>query len=773
MFQPNPEAIPFGITVLIAAGLALLAWRWRARRVAIASAFAVMMVGEAAWALFEGLELLTVDLESKRVCFALRVAGATTTTLGMLAFILGYTGHARWLAPWRFAAIAAPVVALTLTAWTNEWHHLYWRSIENERIGGFWIAMPEYGPGFRAHLVYTYVVAAVATALLARAVYLSSGVFRAQAGVMLFGVLLPWVVNIIDMSQVFGFIHVDSVAIAFGVTGLAFLPGLFRYRLLDLTPVAWAAVVRGMDDAVIVIDRHGRIVELNPAAGWLIGRKPRDLLGAEAARVFDQWPALAGRIDRIGEQGEASLELIGPAPDGCSVFDVRISRLGDDPDRAGRVDGGDAGLAARAHAAGWVLVLRDISASKRAEGERVRALREQAARAEAEATNRAKDRLLATLSHELRTPLSPILTTATAILERPETPEPVRQAMEMIRRNVNMEVRLIDDLLDLTRVRGGKLHLRREVVDAHELIHRVAELCRDDLAAAGLRLTLDLAARRHDVDADPIRLQQVLWNLLKNAIKFTPAGGAITVRSRDGEGDAGAGAGRRSAGTLIIGISDTGIGIDPGVLPRIFDMFEQGGAEVARRSGGLGLGLTISRSIVEQHGGRLTAASEGPDRGATFTLELPRVSAPATVPTVEPVAGDEAATRRPLRILMVDDNDDTRFSLTELLTRRGHEVRAAEGVEAALRIAAGSEIDLLISDIELADGTGLQLLQALRAERPMPAIALSGFGSSDDIEVSQSAGFAVHLMKPVDLRVLEAAIERVALQAADASLVGE
>src|SRR5262249_27256229 len=239
-----------------------------------------------------------------------------------------------------------------------------------------------------------------------------------------------------------------------------------------------------------------------------------------------------------------------------------------------------------------------------------------------------KARFWGASGQELRTPLSPILATVTALLERPETPAGLRPALEMIRRNVNMEVRLIDDLLDLTRVRGGKLHLRREVVDAHELIHRVAEICREDLDAAGLRLTLDLAARRHDVDADPIRLQQVLWNLLKNAIKFTPAGGTITVRSRNGAGGAGAGAGagRRSAATLVVSISDTGIGIDPGVLPRIFDMFEQGGAEAARRSGGLGLGLTISRSIVEQHGGRLIAASEGLNRGSTFTIEMPRVS---------------------------------------------------------------------------------------------------------------------------------------------------
>ncbi len=758
MFQPNVESIPFWITVLIAAGLALLGWRRRRQGVAVAAAFSVMMVGEAAWALFEALELVIVDLDIKRICFALRVAGTTTMLLGMLAFVLRYTGCERWLAPRRFAAVAAPMLALTLLAWTNSLHHRYWRSIWNARIGENWIAMPVYGPGFRAHFIYSYGLAAVVTVLMVRAVMRSSGVFRAQASIILFGVLLPWGVNIIDMFRIFGFIHLDTVAIAFGVTGLACLPALLRYRLLDLTPVAWATVVRGMEDAVVVIDGHGRIVELNPAAERLIARKPGEALGSEATRAFDRWPALAGRLERIGDQGEASFELIGPIPDDASVFDARISRLGGAPAADGH---------GRPPAAGWVLVLRDISASKQAEEERVKALREQAARAEAEAANRTKDRLLATLSHELRTPLTPILATATAILERPDTPEPMRQVMAMIRRNVNLEVRLIDDLLDLIRVRGGKLHLKREAVDAHELIHRVAEICRGDLEAAELRLVLDLAARRHDVDADPIRLQQVLWNLLKNAIKFTPAGGTITVRSRDGEGVGDAG--RRPAAMLKIAISDTGVGIEPEIMPRIFDLFEQGGAEAARRSGGLGLGLTISRTLVERHGGRLTAASDGTNRGAAFTVEIPTVSAPAAVPTIEPV-DDEPALRRPLRILLVDDNDDTRRSLAELLGRRGHDVRAAAGVASALRTAAGSEIDLLISDIELADGTGLQLVQALQSDRAVPAIALSGFGSSDDLELSRAAGFALHLMKPIDLPDLEAAIERVAFGAIAASI---
>jgi PAS domain S-box-containing protein len=761
MFQANAEAIPFGFTVLIAAGLSLLAWRRRGRGMAeTAPAFAAMMAGEAAWALFETLELVIADERVKRACFALRAAGAATMILGLFAFTLRHCGLERWLAPRRFAAIAAPTAALAVLALTNEWHHLYWTAIRNERIGAFWIAMPDYGPGFWAHFAYSYGLVAVTSVLVARAVLQSSGVFRAQAAIMLFGVLVPWVVNIIDMTRLFGFFHVDTVVLAFGVTGLAFLPAVFRYRLLDLTPVAWATVVRGMDDAVVVIDGRGRIVELNRAAARLIGRARGEALGSEAARVFGRWPALADRLEPIGGPVESAFEFLGPDAGGASVFDARISPLG------GRE--GDP----RRRAAGWVLVLRDISASKRAEGERVRVLREQAARAEAEAANRAKDRFLATLSHELRTPLSPILATVAALLERPETPESLIPALEMIRRNVNLEVRLIDDLLDLTRVRGGKLHLKRERVDAHELIHRVAEICRDDALAAGLELRLDLAARRHDVDADPIRLQQVLWNLAKNAIKFTPAGGAVTIRTRDGEGVPANDS--RPAGTLLIAVRDTGIGIEPEVLPRIFDLFDQGSAEAARRSGGLGLGLTISRSIVEQHGGRLTATSAGADRGSTFTVELPAAAAePGAVPTIEPVAEAAPPQHRPMRILLVDDNEDTRRSLAELLGRRGHSVRSAEGVESALRAASEAEFDLLISDIEMVDGTGFQLVQALRSTQPMSAIALSGFGSSDDLELSRSSGFALHLMKPVDLPALEAAIERVALGAPAGSLVGE
>jgi nitrogen-specific signal transduction histidine kinase/CheY-like chemotaxis protein len=407
------------------------------------------------------------------------------------------------------------------------------------------------------------------------------------------------------------------------------------------------------------------------------------------------------------------------------------------------------------------VVLRDITEHKRAEQERAGMVREQAARAEAEAANRAKDRFLATLSHELRTPLTPVLATVTALLAESSTPIMNRTILDMIRRNIVLEARLIDDLLDVSRIGRGKLHLKRESVDAHELVDQVLAICRDELTKGELRLELDIAASRRVVDADPIRLQQVLWNLLKNAIKFTPPGGTVTVRTRNGV----ATSQHARHASLIIEVSDTGIGIEPEILPRIFDIFEQGGISATRQYGGLGLGLTISRWIAEQHGGRLIGSSKGAGCGATFSLEIPTLSCSLDVeapsertPMIHAHHRNSTSQERPLKILLVEDNGDTRNYLCEILTQRGHTVRTASNLAAALQAAAEADFELLISDIELPDGSGLELMWTLRAQRHVAAIALSGYGSPDDLELSRSAGFTEHLVKPVDIQTLEQAI---------------
>jgi PAS domain S-box-containing protein len=383
------------------------------------------------------------------------------------------------------------------------------------------------------------------------------------------------------------------------------------------------------------------------------------------------------------------------------------------------------------------------------------------AREAAEAANTAKDRFLAMLSHELRTPLSPVLH-ATTLLDDQACPEPMRSTIATIRRNVQLEARLIDDLLDLARIRNGKLQLQVEPVDAHDLLRRAVEICQSDIQTRRLHLTLDLRARRPNVEADPARIQQIFWNLISNSVKYTPSEGAITLRTEDDE----------AAGNLRVEVVDTGVGIEPRRLESIFDAFEQANSG---RSGGLGLGLAICRALVALHGGRIEAHSDGLGAGARFTVTLPAArevpASPETAPTVS-----AQLPARGLRVLLVEDHVDTAATLGRLLTLAGYVVQTAVTVAAALQRIDESEFDVLVSDIGLPDGSGLDLMPKFvetSAGRPIAGIALSGFGMAEDIERSHAAGFHEHLIKPVDFALLRKALARVAsrIPAPDPALV--
>lgn len=395
-----------------------------------------------------------------------------------------------------------------------------------------------------------------------------------------------------------------------------------------------------------------------------------------------------------------------------------------------------------------VVNYRDITPWKAVESDRQRLVEQaQAERDRAEAANRAKDQFLAVLSHELRTPLTPVLAVVTDLEARGAVPEPIRSDIDLIRRNVEMEARLIDDLLDLTRISRGKLPLRLETVDAHELLrHAYQTCCTQDVSEKQLDVTLALDAPRHHVRGDAARLQQVFWNLIGNAVKFTPTGASIRIASSGDDR------------TLRIEIADTGIGIHPELLPRIFNAFEQGERTVTRRFGGLGLGLTISKQIIELHGGTIRVFSDGPNRGARFAIELALVQAPAQAPPAPRPA--EAAPVAGRRILLVEDDPDTARVMARLLRFRGFEVTTAGDVAAALDAAARQTFDLVVSDLGLPDRSGLEIPAELRKSRPLPAIALSGFGMDEDLQKSAEAGFAEHLVKPIDFQVLVNAIER-------------
>ncbi len=369
-----------------------------------------------------------------------------------------------------------------------------------------------------------------------------------------------------------------------------------------------------------------------------------------------------------------------------------------------------------------------------------------------EAANRTKDNFLAMLSHELRTPLTPVLAALDALETLPAQSEDSKASLGMIRRNVELESQLIDDLLDLTRIAKDKLQLKFDQIDAHEAITNVAEICKMEANARKIRVHLNLRAGANYVTADMAKFQQIIWNLLKNAIKFTNENGEIAISSIN-----------PSPQVLSISVRDTGIGIEPEMMERIFNPFEQGDQSLHRRFGGLGLGLAISKSLAEAHGGALMARSDGRDQGSTFVLTMSTVPPPQRR-ALERKSGPLEA--RPLRILLVDDHQDTCIALERLLVRRGHLVAAAHNVRSAMETAARNQFDLLISDIALPDGTGTDLIACLRAMSPVRGIAISGFGMNGDIEKSLNAGFSEHLVKPVKLEKLEAAIDRVMQTAA-------
>jgi signal transduction histidine kinase len=405
----------------------------------------------------------------------------------------------------------------------------------------------------------------------------------------------------------------------------------------------------------------------------------------------------------------------------------------------------------RAKIAVFVDLFKKTEQIKRQAEERESLIREQAiaehARVEAERASEAKDRFLAMLSHELRTPLTPVLASVFMLEREDNVPKVMHESLQLIRRNVELEARLIDDLLDLTRISKGKVQLSFEIVDAHTLLRNALEICQFEIEQKKLELRSEFAATKVYLQADPARLQQIFWNLIKNAVKFTPRGGKLRIRTTN-NGD----------GQFRLEVEDSGCGIDPGVLPRIFHAFEQAGRT---QLGGLGLGLAISKALVEAHHGSISAESQGRDSGATFTALFPTCERNAIPKSSD--APRSTAKRRSVRLLLVEDHEDTNRSLTRMLRRRGYEVHPANDIRSALDIAARKQFDVLVSDIGLPDGSGIDLLKALRAKRDVFGIALSGYGMEEDIRRSGEAGFSHHLVKPVDLNKLDSIIQEMSL----------
>lgn len=457
-------------------------------------------------------------------------------------------------------------------------------------------------------------------------------------------------------------------------------------------------------DGIIVIDANGIVRFINPAALSLFNREEDELLGQVLG-----FPVV----------GEDNTEVDVRTGTGESrVAQMRVVKI----EWQGKK--------------GYLVSLRDVTQQKQVEQERIQLLEK------AEAANRIKDEFLAIVSHELRTPLNPILGWSKLLRTRKLDQDKVDQALETIERNASLQAQLIDDLLDVSRILRGKLSLQTLRVDLVRVIQAAIETMRLAAAAKSIEIDTQLDSRVGFVSGDPNRLQQVVWNLLSNAVKFTPRGGRITVRLQAIDSHA------------QIQVSDTGQGISPDFFPYIFDYFRQENSTTTRSVGGLGLGLAIVRHLIELHGGRVEAESEGIGQGATFTVTLPLMS-DSPINTHKSSPDDEGLDLTEVTVLLVEDEVDTLDLLTIILESYGARVKGVTSANEALAVFSQGQPDVLISDIGMPGMDGYELIRQVRELSPdrgglVPAIALTAYAGETDLERALSAGFNRHISKPVE-----------------------
>jgi PAS domain S-box-containing protein len=500
-----------------------------------------------------------------------------------------------------------------------------------------------------------------------------------------------------------------------------------------------AHLLSAVEQAVIATDLEGTVVYWNSFAEKLYGWSAAEAIGASVLEIMSaedtrEQAAEVMSMLRVGKSWTGEFPV--RRKDG-SVFPAMIT---DSPI-----------FSEQGQLVGVVGISVDISQRKQAEAERERLHEsERAARAEAERANRLKDEFLATLSHELRNPLNVILGYAEVLLRSDEarSSQFVRRAAEILKRNALAQSRLVRDLLDLSRLHIGKLSLNLEVVSLTTIIDNAVETVSGDAALKQIAIKLDTPEDVIFVNADPLRLEQVVWNLLNNAVKFTPAGGAVNISLR----------GAPESATLIV--EDTGPGIEPEFLPHVFEMFRQADASSSRPHGGMGIGLALAQQLIGLHGGTVTVAS-APGLGAQFTVELPTMRE-----TDEAFGSSSLPEERmhgvpgklfQMRILVVDDNDDTVDMLHKLFEMEDAVVATARSAIEALELAHQQDFDVVLSDISMPKMDGFEFVRRLRElarQKDVPVIALTGFGRAEDVDRAEAEGFLSHVTKPIDVNSL-------------------
>lgn len=593
--QLTPYAV---IAVLASAVLLVLAFAiWRRRPGVGVVSFVILLVAVAEWSLASALELTVMSLGAKRLFAASVYFGVTTVPAAWLAFVLEYTGRERWLTRRNLLLLTIEPLLTLGFVFTNNWHHLFWTIQTLDVSGPYALMIVTHGPAFWVHAGYSYILMLVSTGFLIEAFIRSPQLYRGQVRWLLLGSFAPWIGNalfIFNLNPLPD--YVDLTPLTFTITGLSVGWSLYRYQLMDIVPIARDKVVEGISDAVLVLDRDNRIVDVNPAALRLFDTVPQALIGQPIALLLsDRQDLLDAYRDVEQAKAEIRLEIDGENRE----YALTLSSL---HNRQGNV-------------LGRIVVLHDITELKQTNREL------DAAREVAEEANLLKSQFLATMSHELRTPLNAINGFTEILLEGMAGELNERQMSNLRRVHTNARDlrKLIDDLLDLAKIEAGRTEVIKKPFAIRDWLDEILGQTRSLADEKGLRYISELDPRLPPyIVGDPGRLKQLTVNLISNAIKFTDVGEVRITVKRDGEDQ------------WLISVSDTGIGIPPHAQEYIFDKFRQIDGQSTRKHGGSGLGLAIVRNLAMVMGGGVRVSSVV-GKGSTFSVMLP-LQIPADVP---------------------------------------------------------------------------------------------------------------------------------------------
>jgi PAS domain S-box-containing protein len=792
-WQFTPYTLPLLIAAAISATIAFCVWR--RRRAPGATPLVLLMLAVAEWSLGYALELGSTGLLVKIFWVRLQYLGIVTVSVMWLAFTLQYTGREKWLTRRNLALVTIEPFVTLLLVWTNDVHHLFYRSVRLDTSGSFSVLDLTYGLWFWVNAAYSYLLLLLGAFLLIQALVRSPHLYRGQAGALLGGVLAPWVGNALYISGLNPFPHLDLTPFAFTLTGLAMTWGLFHFRLLDIVPVARDAIVESMADGVIVLDAQNRIVDLNPAAQQIIGHRASEAIGQLAAQALSDWPDL---VERYLDVTEAHLEVVLGEGEARRTLDLRISSL----------HGRNGSLTGR------LVVLRDVTKRKRAEEalqkahdeleRRVRertaelseanvvlqreiaerkqaeqALRQEraslaqrveertaelsAANAELAQAARLKDEFLASMSHELRTPLNAVLGLCEALQEQVYGPLNERQfrPLRTIEESGRHLLALINDILDVAKIGAGKLELEIGPVSVESVCQDSLGLIKRAAQKKRLKISTSFDGAVEIVQADQRRLKQILVNLLSNAVKFTPEGGEIGLEV---VGDA-------EQGAVHFIIWDTGIGIAQEEIGRLFQPFVQLDSSLSRQHSGTGLGLALVRRLTELHGGGISLESKV-GKGSRFTVSLPcppvdkgrKAKGEGLAEERHPFEVEATGALALRRALVIEDSPTCADQLTRYLAELGVETVVHPRGEGAVEEAMKVHPDVIILDILLPAPSGWEVLAQLKAEPRTQDIPVVMVSVVDERSQGLAQGAAEYLVKPISRWQLQRALSQIVPQ---------